>query len=131
MAVNINIIKVLSSEAARITREMKALETRRRTGALNASIRVTYIPNKGYTVNALNYGAFQDQGTYMSKQATPVSIRVWPHYKPKTKRNGRGITPLHFTDPLKALDSKNMINVIKPLLIKDAVNEIKNQIRKI
>lgn len=131
MAVNINIVKVLSSEAARITREMKALETRRRTGALNASIRVTYIPNQGYTVNALNYGAFQDQGTYMSKQATPVSKVVWPLYRAKTNRTGRGITPLHFTDPLKALDPKNIISLVKPFVIKDAVNEIKNQIRKI
>ena len=131
MAVNINIVKVLTQEAEKITREMKAKETRIRSGALNNSIRVTYVPNVGYRISALPYGKFQDEGTYMSKQATPVSIRVWPRYKPKTKRTGRGITPLHFTDPLKALDSKNMISLIKPLLIKDVVNDVKKQIRTI
>lgn len=128
---NINIEKVLAKRAREIQQKMKNLEVRIKTGNLNRSISLTYTANKGFVFKALNYGKFQDEGTYRSRQRTETSIRVWPNYKARGRNNpdSRGITPLHFTKPMEDIAVKNIITLVRPFIQTEMTKEVVKNIK--
>lgn len=128
MPLSNKIISKLQQKALQIEKQMKALETRRKTGALNASISFKFVKGS-FIFSALYYGKFQDEGTYARKRPTQVSKRVWPKYTPKENRRGRGIKPLHFTKPLETLNNKEVISVIKPFIVEEAIKELKKKLK--
>jgi hypothetical protein len=132
MALSTKIVEKLQAKAKQVEQKMVALETRIKTGRLRASIKMEFDRVKSaFVFKAVYYGKFQDEGTYSNKRQTPVSKELWPIYRPKGGRKGRGIYPLHFTDPVaRDLDKQHIISVITPTLVEEAVKEVKKNIKK-
>lgn len=124
---NYKAIRALQSEAKNIQNKMKVLETRRKTGRLNTSISFIYDARRGaFVFNAVYYGKFNDEGTYRNKQETKTSKAVWGKYIPRGRgRQGTGITPLHFTQPMEYLDTKKIMSLVKPILMEEVRKNVK------
>lgn len=120
----------LQQLALKTEREMKLLEVRRKTGALNSSISFKY-RNGVFAFKALYYGKFIDEGTYKNKRPTRVSRTVWQPYKARGRAGTqqKGIKPLHFTDPISKVDNKVIIGMIKPLITIAMIAELKKNLK--
>ena len=128
MPLSNKIISKLQAKALQVEKQMKTLETRRKTGALNASISFKFV-NGSFIFSALYYGKFQDEGTYARKRPTRISKTLWQQYSPKENRRGRGIKPLHFTKPSETLNNKAIIGIVQPVILQEAAKEIKNNLK--
>lgn len=114
--------QALINKAKSIEKKMKSLANfRNGTGALNRSISFVYDTKKReFIFSALYYGKFQDEGTYKNNKPTKTSKRVWPPYKPKGRgRQGTGIKGKHFTEPMAQFGKKELVSIVKPILIKE------------
>jgi hypothetical protein len=126
---NQNITRAMMAQAKKIETKLKALETRRKTGALNASISFRYIDGK-FVFRALSYGKFVDEGTYGRRRETEVSKRVWPQYIARAARGqNRGIKPLNFTRAMEGI-KKDIVSIIKPFIVEDVKKQIMDELKK-
>lgn len=125
--------KILNLRSKEIERKMKALEVRIKTGRLNNSISFKY--NNGlFMFSAVNYGRFQDMGTYRNKHETDIGRKVWPKYIPKNKggrKEYRGIIPLNFTKPMGDVNIKNIKSVVLPYISEAMSKDIIKEIKKV
>jgi hypothetical protein len=123
------IISLLKKKASDIEQKIKAKETRVDTGTLKSSIKVE-VKGNAIIFSAVNYGKFQDEGTYSRKRQTSISKTVWPQYiaRGKGRKTTRGILPLHFTDPLKDINNTAILGEIKPYIMEEMTKEIKKQL---
>lgn len=100
------------------------------TGSLKSSISLE-VKGGEIIFKANNYGKFQDEGTMRNKKETDISKQVWPRYKAKgTGRNGNGIKPKHFTDPLgQIMDmlKSEVVNFVSDEMVKEITIEVKKE----